>query len=214
MPSIRESWIFTDEEETMEEIQFSAASSYRDVSAKNRRVHFSHFAWKVVALHMITYFAVGAAAYSIFNYKTLFASAEFNCLMRSLDSPWVAVGPGLQFVRGFLFAAVLYPFIVFFLERRRGGLLLWSLFLGLSILGQVGPSPGSLEAIIYTKVPLIGHLTTLPEVVLQTFLFSTGLIAWCRRPSRWKNIATGIGVAIVLCTSALGFIAIGGGWQH
>jgi hypothetical protein len=210
--------MLADEEEIMSEIQFSneAASptGRGNVRITDRRVHFSSFAWKVVALHMLTYCAVGAVAYFTFNYKALFESSEFSCFMRSMDSPWVAAGPGLQFVRGLLFAAVLYPFLGFFLDRRHGGLMLWSLFLGLSILGQVGPSPGSLEGMIFTKVPLIGHLITLPEVVLQTLLFSMGLIAWCRRPSRWKNIAAGIGVALVLCTSALGFIATVGKWQY
>jgi hypothetical protein len=201
----------------MSEIQFNneAASptGCGDVRNADRRAHFSSFAWKVVSLHMFTYSIVGATAYFTFNYKALFESSEFACFMRSMDSPWVAAGPGLQLVRGLLFAAVLYPFLGFFLDRRHGGLLLWSLFLGLSILGQVGPSPGSLEGMIFTQVPLIGHLITLPEVVLQTLLFSTGLIAWCRRPARWKNITTGIGVALVLCMSAFAFIAAVRRWH-
>jgi hypothetical protein len=193
----------------MSEIQVSPASltQNQNLPFAEPRVSFPRFAWKVVSLHMITYTVIGAVVSFVFNYKALFASAEFSCLMRSFDSPWVVAGPALNCVRGLLFAAVLYSFLGFFLNHRHGGLLLWSLFLGLSIFGQVGPSPGSLEGIIFTKVPLIGHLTTLPEVMVQTLLFSTGLIAWCRRPSRWKDIAAGIGVALVLCTSALGIIA-------
>ena len=178
----------------------------RNILSAGQHLSYSRFVWKVLSLHMTTYFAVGAVASLVFHYQSLWNSPEFSCLMRSFDSPWVAAGPSLQFARGFLFAAVLYPIMGFFRDHRCGGYLLWSLFLGLSIFGQVGPSPGSLEGIIYSKLPLSGHLSTMPEVIIQTLLFSTGLVAWCRRPLRWMSIATAIGVALVLCTGILGFI--------
>jgi hypothetical protein len=177
-----------------------------DVPTVNKHLPFIKFVWKVLSLHMTTYFVIGAVASFVFNYKALWNCPELSCLMRPLDSPWVAAGSSLQFARGLLFAAVLYPIIGFFQNHRRGGPLLWSLFMGLSILGQAGPSPGSLEGVIYSKLPLAGHLTTMPEVFIQTLLFSTGLVAWRRRPLRWMSIATAIGVGLALCTSMLGFI--------
>jgi hypothetical protein len=47
----------------------------------------------------------------------------------------------------------------------------------------------------------------LPEVVLQTLLFSAGLVSWCRKPARWKNVASGIGVAVGCLMSIAGVLA-------
>ncbi|HYK90903.1 MAG TPA: hypothetical protein VE398_19180 [Acidobacteriota bacterium] len=165
------------------------------------------FAWRVVSLHVLTYFALGIAAFLILDYRQAFQNTELRYLMRPTTSPWVAAGPAFQLVRGLLFAAILYPFASHFIRRSNGALLLWTLFLGLAILGTAGPSPGSFEGILYTKLPIKLHLFGLPEVVLQTLLFSIGLVSWCRKPARWKNIASGIGVALVLLMSAAGVLA-------
>lgn len=165
------------------------------------------FAWRVVSLHVLTYFLLGLAAFYILDYRQAFQNTDLQYLMRPTTSPWVAAGPALQPVRGLLFAFVLYPFASYFIRRKNGVLLVWSLFLGLAILGTAGPSPGSLEGILYTRLPLRLHLFGLPEVVLQTLLFSMGLVSWCRKPARWKNVASGIGVGLVLLMSAAGVLA-------
>jgi len=171
---------------------------------------FPAFAWRVIALHTMTYMIVGLAAFFLADYGQLFENTELRHLMRPTTSPWVAIGPALQVVRGMLFALVLYPFASELIRRKNGAWLLWSLFFGLAILGTAGPSPGSLEGIIYTKVELIHHLRGLPEVLLQTALFSFGLTAWCRKPARWKNVLSIVAVALVLLMSVLGaFAAMG-----
>jgi hypothetical protein len=167
---------------------------------------FKSFAWRVVCLHVLTYFLLGLTAYLILDYRRAFETTELRYLMRPTTSTWVVAGPALQPVRGLLFALILYPFASYFIRRSNGALLLWSLFLGLAILGTAGPSPGSFEGIIYTKLPLKLHLFGLPEVLLQTLLFSIGLVTWCRKPARWKNIAGGIGVALVLLMSVAGVL--------
>jgi hypothetical protein len=168
---------------------------------------FKAFAWRVVSLHMLTYSLLGLAAFLILDYRQAYEATELRYLMRPTTSPWVAAGPALQPIRGLLFALILYPFAAHFIRRSNGVLLLWSLFLGLAILGTAGPSPGSLEGMFYTKLPLKLHLFGLPEVVLQTLLFSFGLVSWCRKPARWKNIASGIGVGLVLFMSVAGVLA-------
>jgi hypothetical protein len=168
---------------------------------------FKAFAWRVVSLHVLTYFLLGLAAFLILDYRQAYQTTELRYLMRPTTSPWVAAGPALQPVRGLLFASILYPFAAHFIRRSKGVLLLWSLFLGLAILGTAGPCPGSLEGMLYTKLPLRLHLFGLPEVVLQTLLFSIGLVSWCRKPARWKNIASGIGVGLVLFMSVAGVLA-------
>jgi len=171
---------------------------------------FGVFAWRVTALHMLTYFLAGIVAMSVFHYETLFETQALSCFMRPVKSVWVAFGPGLQVFRGLLFAVVLYPIADTILSRRRGWLILWGLFLGLATLGTVGPSPGSFEGMAYTKVPLITHLTGLPEVVTQTLLFSLGLVAWCRRPARWMNVLGIIAVVLIVLMSGLGALAAAG----
>jgi len=168
---------------------------------------FKAFAWRVISLHMLTYFLFGLAALLILDYRQAFETTELRYLMRPTTSPWVAAGPGLQPVRGLLFAFVLYPFASSIIRRSHGALLLWGLFVGLAILGTAGPSPGSFEGMVYTKLPFGLHLFGLPEVVLQTLLFSIGLVRWCRKPARWKNIASGIGVGLVILMSAAGILA-------
>ncbi len=168
---------------------------------------FSSFAWRTVSLHMLTYFLVGLGAFLIVDYRRVFETTDLRYLMLPTTSPWVSAGPGLQPIRGLLFALVLFPFVAHFIRRTNGALHLWGLLLGLAILGTAGPSPGSIEGVIYTKLPLKLHLLGLPEVVLQTLLFSVGLVRWCRKPARWKNIASGIGVALVFLMSVAGILA-------
>jgi hypothetical protein len=167
---------------------------------------FGTFAWRVVSLHMITYFLLGVAAFLILDYEEAFRTTELRHLMVPTDSPQVAAGPALQAFRGLLFAVVLFPLASVFLNRRRGGLILWGLFVGLAILGTAGPSPGSMEGMVYTRLPLHLHLFGLPEVLLQTLLFSLGLVAWHHRPARWKNVSAGIGVGLIFLFSLAGVL--------
>ena len=175
--------------------------------AAELRPAFAAFAWRVLSLHMLTYFLVGLVAFLVFDYRQAFETTELRYLMRPTTSPWVAAGPALQIFRGILFAVILYPLAAYILSRKDGVLLLWSLFIGFAILGTAGPSPGSLEGILYTKLPISLHLMGLPEVILQTLLFSAGLVLWCRKPARWKNVASGIGVAVVCLMSVAGYQA-------
>ncbi len=167
---------------------------------------FTRFFWRVTACHVVTYMIAGLLAYSLFDYKGLFDTGPLAVFMRPIDSKWVAVGPGLQIIRGLIFAIVLYPFRRVFLEEDRGWLKLWGLFLGLAILAPEGPSPGSVEGLIYTKVPLLDHLRGLPEVVLQTLGLSLLLTGWYRRPHRAWNIGMATGVALVELMSVAGVL--------
>jgi hypothetical protein len=170
---------------------------------------FRTFAWRVVSLHMISYCLLGVAAFFLLNYEQAYLTTELRHLMLPTDSPWVAAGPALQVFRGLLFAVVLFPLAPVFLTRRHGTMILWGLFVGLAILGTAGPSPGSMEGMIYTRLPMPLHLFGLPEVLLQTLLFSAGLVAWYRRPSRWKNAAAGIAVGLIVLSSLAG-VLLGG----
>ena len=77
------------------------------------------------------------------------------------------------------------------------------------MLGTAGPSPGSLEGLIYTTIPLPVQLVGLPEVIVQTGLLAGGIVWWCRHPARWKDITGAVGVALVAVMSLLGYLAAG-----
>jgi hypothetical protein len=162
------------------------------------------FLWRVTACHLVSYFAAGIVAYNLFDYREFFSTGPLAALMRPVDSPEVALGPSLQVVRGLLFALVLWPFRRVILERDRGWLYLWGLFVGLAVLGTAGPTFGSFEGLIYTQLPLADHLRGLPEVVAQTLLFSLMLFYWHRRPRRIWNIAMGVAGGLIVLMSVAG----------
>ena len=45
------------------------------------------------------------------------------------------------------------------------------------------------------------------EVVLQTAAFSFCLVAWFRKPARWKNVVSIAGVVLVAAMSLLGTLS-------
>jgi hypothetical protein len=170
---------------------------------------FGRFFARLTACHIVTYFAVGIVAFLAFDYATAFRSEHFACWMRPTTSKWVALGPGLQWIRGIVFALALYPFRHVFLEGARGWLRLWGLMLGLVILGTAGPAPGSIEGLIYTTIPPLDQIVGLRETLAQSLIFSYLLVAWYRRPHRAWGIVlyslTGLGMLMSLA----GFLAAG-----
>lgn len=166
------------------------------------RAAFARFFWRVTACHTVTYFVAGVIAYFAFDYRALFGTGPLAQFVKPMDSPWIAAGPGLQVVRGLVFALALYPFRRVFLDVSRGWLKLWGLLVGLAILSTAGASPGSIEGFFYTRLPLSAHLRGLPEVLGQTAAFSALLVAWYGTPRRAWNVLMGVGVGIVMFTSA------------
>jgi hypothetical protein len=134
---------------------------------------------------VVSYFILGLLAYWLFDYRSMFHSEALRDFMIPTDSPRVAAGPALQIMRGILFVLVLWPIRYCFLKREQGWFYLWALFIGLAILGTAGPSPGSLEGMIFTRLSIRYHLLGLPEVLLQILLFSLFVIQWYQRPGPW-----------------------------
>jgi hypothetical protein len=167
---------------------------------------FARFAARLTACHMVTYFVAGVFAYVVFDYETVFQSEHLACYMMPIHSKWVAIGPGLQWIRGLIFAAALYPFRHVFLDERRGWLKLWGLVVGLAILSTAGPAPGSVEGLLYTQLPVVDQLLGLREVVAQTLAFSWLLVTWYRRPHRaWGPVMYGLS-ALVVVLAVLGAV--------
>ena len=128
---------------------------------------------KTVVTHTVTYFIMGVLAFVLFDYPRLYAETSFKYIMRQTTEPIVMAGPLFQPIRGLIFG------IAFFLLRRslfepeKGWLRMWAVLVCLSILGTFGPSPGSVEGMIYTTLPIRLHLIGSPEVIFQAFLLSS-----------------------------------------
>lgn len=165
---------------------------------------FGRFFVRVTACHMLTYFVAGLLAFTLADYKTLFASEHLACYMLPTSSKWVSLGPLLQVFRGLVFALALFPFRRVFLDEGRGWLKLWGLLVGLAILSTAGPAPGSIEGMIYTKLPVVGQILGLHETLGQTLAFSILLVLWYRKPHRAWGIVMGISLTLIALTSLAG----------
>ncbi len=62
-----------------------------------------------------------------------------------------------------------YPLRSVLFAEKRGWLTLWWLLFALGVLSTFGPAPGSLEGLIYTKIPPSAQMLGLWEVLLQSF---------------------------------------------
>jgi hypothetical protein len=122
---------------------------------------------KMVVTHSFTYFVAGLLASAFFNYAEVFASPPWVSFMRQLDDPIVALGPVVQPIRGLIFAIVLMPFMGVILNKPKGWLYLWGLFVGIGILSTFAAASGSVEALVYTILPF-DPLFGLPEVLAQS----------------------------------------------
>lgn len=173
----------------------------------SQNLKFGTFFWRITASHMITYLAMGLVAFFALDYREVFAEPPLSYLMRPVDSPWVAIGPALQVFRGLVFSLSLWYFRDVFLRSEYGWLKLWGLIVGLSILSTAGPTPGSIEGFIYTKMPAATQLFGYAEILPQTLLFSLMVYYWHRNPGRIWNILSGILVVLILLAGIVGFFA-------
>jgi len=173
-----------------------------------KRLKFITFFWRVTSSHMITYFVMGLIASTLLNYKDFFEIPSLSCYMRPTDSPWIAMGPVFQVFRGLIFSLVLWFYKDIFLFKDYGWMKLWGLVAGLSILSTTGAAPGSIEGMIYTKVPIIDQLKGYLEVVPQTFLFSILIYYWYLKPKRIWNIISIILLSIMVLLCTLGFLSL------
>jgi hypothetical protein len=170
------------------------------------KLKFGTFFWRVTSSHMISYFIMGIIAFILLDYKEAFESSPMSYFMRSIDSPWVIAGPMLQVIRGFIFSVTLWIFKDSFLFKEYGWLKLWGLIIGLSILSTAGAAPGSIEGMIYTKIPIVYQLKGYFEVVPQTLLFSLFLNYWYIKPKMAWNILSVVLVIIIFFFGLAGVI--------
>lgn len=164
------------------------------------------FVWRITAVHTISYFVAGIFALVFMDYREHFASETMSVLMLPVDSSWVAAGPGLQPIRGLLIGLVLLPFKNVILSDK-GWLKLAGLILGLSYLSTIGPTVGSFDGYIYTKIPLQYHLLGIPETLLYVLLFSLLSFSWYAKPHKALNLIAIFCVGFILTMSIFGYLA-------
>jgi hypothetical protein len=155
-------------------------------SAGTRRVPpLGETAVKAAITHTTTYFVCGLVALNLFDYASLFASEGYSAFMRPATDPQVATGLLFQPLRGALFGLCFYAIRDVVFGRSRGWLIMWLLLAVIGIVNPFGPAPGSIEGLIYTKLPWRSQLGGgLVEVLSQSLLFSIGLFYWVTLPAR------------------------------
>jgi hypothetical protein len=172
-----------------------------------QRPSFLETAWKTVVVHTVTYFLLGLVSFIFFDYSARFADPVIAQYMRSPSDPIVNAGPLFQPIRGLLLGAILFLLREPFFHRRYGWLTLWATLVVVGILSPYVGAPGSLEGFIYTKVPITLQLTLLPEVVLQTLLFSAVIYYWLNHPEKkWLSWLLAITFFLILVLPALGLL--------
>jgi len=173
---------------------------------QNQKSETTTFIWRVSSMHTIAYFIAGLFALFFMNYEERFASEFLSIIMRPVDSPWVAVGPSLQIIRGIIIALILLPFKEIIISRN-GWIKLAGLILGLSYISTIAPTFGSFDGYIFTKIPLQYHLLGIPETLLYVFLFSISLFLWYKKPKKAWNIISTIMIILIVIMSFLGYLS-------
>ena len=164
------------------------------------------FIWRIAATHTIAYFIAGIFALYVLRYDEIFSFGSLS-FMRPIDSPWIAAGPGLQIIRGFLLAFFLFPFRTIFLKTKKGWIKFWFLTFGLSYLLTISPAIGSYEGLLYTTIPIKYHLIGIPEVVLYITVFTTLMWAWYKKPKPMFNYIFFAIILLIEFMSLLGVLA-------
>jgi hypothetical protein len=175
-----------------------------------RQPAFLELSIKTIVVHTVTYFLVGLLAMTVFDYAALFAESDMSPWLRQTNDPIVALGPAFQPLRGLLFAIAFYPLRGVIFGRRHGWAVLWLVLVSIGIFSTFGPTPGSVEGLIYMTVSPGRQLGGLAEVLLQSLLLSTVLCFWVEHAERrWLAWVLGILAALAVLLSITGFVMAG-----
>lgn len=168
---------------------------------RNPRNNSFNFVYRITIAHTVAYFFAGIFAIVFMNYKDHFASDSLGMLMLPVDSPMVALGPSLNILRGIILGFILLSVRSVILGDK-GFLKLAILTFGLSFISTIGPTPGSFEGYIYTKLPVQYHLLGIPETLLYVSLFTGILWLWYNKEKKYFN---GIAIALVVLILLMSF---------
>lgn len=189
------------------------------MDAKNSWKTFVGFALRVMVAHTLTYFLFGLLMSNVFHYGAVFTLPIIRDYMLPIAQHDVAFGPFLQPVRGLIFAIGLWPIRGLLVQSKRGWLILWGLLVTVGILSTPAASPSSVEGVLYTRLPMWYHLMGLPEILLQTLVFSIWLVWWERQADRAHQpaaareanpmVAEAVQAIMAACFAYIGYAAGG-----
>jgi hypothetical protein len=143
----------------------------KDDKAMEKKFNVVKYFWQMVYSHTIAYFIAGIFALVVVNYKELYLTDVISSFMRSVDEPIVALGPFLQIFRGIIIGLVLLPLRKVFFEEKQGLIKLGLIIVGLSLVSTIGPTIGSFDGYIYTKIPYMYQILGYPEAIIYVLLF-------------------------------------------
>jgi len=173
----------------------------------NPQPRFLGLAARTIVAHSITYFFMGVLAATFLDYRAAFARPEMACWVRQFNDPWLMAGPLFQPIRGLLFALVFYPLREILFGKKNGWLLMWWMLVALGILSTFGPAPGSVEGMLYTRLPILGQMTGWLEVVPQALLLSALLSYWVNHPGKkWLNWTLGVVFVLLQLMTVVGLL--------
>lgn len=178
------------------------------MAKKSPEFSLASISLKAALVHTVTYFVIGFISYTIFDYSARYADPLLGNFMRQTNHPLVAAGPMFQVFRGLLFGLVFFLLREIYFKQKNGWLPIWLMLLIVGIISTFGPSPSSIEGLLYTNVPSYFHLIGLPEVAVQSFLLAYLTHFWVTHPEKkWLNWLFGIGFGIVILMSTMGILA-------
>lgn len=163
------------------------------------------FIFRITVAHTFAYFFAGIFALVFMNYREHFASDSLGLLMLPVDSPMVVLGPGLNILRGIILGFILLPIRNMILGEK-GFLKLALLVIGLSLISTIGPTPGSFEGYIYTKLPTQYHLMGIPEAFLYVAMFAGIPCLWYRHERKYFNVIAIVFICLILFLSLAGYM--------
>ena len=172
---------------------------------------FASITLKTAIIHTVTYFLAGLLAFTFFDYSAKYADPHIASLMRQTSDSLVAAGPLFQILRGILFGLVFYTLRDTVFARKNGWLTLWLVLGIVGIISPFGPSPSSIEGMVYTVLPMWFHFVGLPEVILQSFLLAFLTYYWVNHPDKkWLGWMFGSIFTLVIIMSILGILSAQG----
>ena len=98
-------------------------------------------------------------------------SAEALCNNARPEETRNALLCNLKLMKLSLIHILLLPLRKVFFEEKNGLMKLGVIILGLSLLSTIGPTMGSFEGYIYTKIPYMYQMLGYPEAILYVLLF-------------------------------------------
>ena len=169
-----------------------------------KKLNVVKYFWQMVYSHTIAYFIAGLFAVVVVNYRELYSTEIISSFMHSVDEPIVALGPFLQIFRGIIIGLVLLPLRKIFFEEKHGVIKLGLIIIGLSLLSTIGPTMGSFDGYIYTKIPFMYQVLGYPEAIIYVLLF-IGILKVSIKYEH-KKIITAISIVIMVLIGFMGIM--------